>query len=352
MTATSSTFEKKISIIVPCYNVERYLPKCLDSLLAQTLDDIEVICINDGSPDGCLDILRRYEAENADVIVVIDKPNEGVWRGRRDGIAIARGEYIGFVDSDDYVAPDFCEKLYACAKENEADIAVCGFHRIDAETDEVLTTELAEPRMPFDVAEHPERLLELNTAPWNKVFAASLLKNMPDLRNVPRIFDDMMMHLLVYLQVHRVAFVPAALVFYVIREGSIMTTIDQEKIDSTYAAMAEIKQLYADRGASESLMGFLDAAAFLHLGISLPFRITYDQNADLRVLLKENRIFLDETFPTWRDSCAISLSFARQHGGAHVRTWMGRCVYKAHLMRPALGCYRFMIDRLGKDIKW
>lgn len=73
--------EKKISIIVPCYDVERYLPKCLDSLLAQTLEDIEVICINDGSPDGCLDILRRYEAANPDTIVVIDKPNEGGLEG-------------------------------------------------------------------------------------------------------------------------------------------------------------------------------------------------------------------------------------------------------------------------------
>ena len=113
ITADSSI---KLSVIVPCYKVEKYLPACLDSLINQTLDDIEIICINDGSPDGCIDILRSYEAANPGKVVVIDKKNEGVWRGRFDGIRIARGEYIGFVDSDDTVAPNFAEILYRSAK--------------------------------------------------------------------------------------------------------------------------------------------------------------------------------------------------------------------------------------------
>ena len=87
----------KLSIIVPCYKVEKYLPKCLDSLMAQTLEDIEVICINDGSPDRCIDILNDYRDRYGSKIVIIDKKNEGVWKGRWDGIAVAQGEYIGFL---------------------------------------------------------------------------------------------------------------------------------------------------------------------------------------------------------------------------------------------------------------
>ena len=126
--------QKTASIIIPCYNVEKYLPRCLDSLVNQTLNDLEIICINDGSPDNCLAILRDYEQRYHDTIVVIDKENEGVWRGLLDAIAIARGEYIGFVDSDDYVEPDFAERLYSAAKENDADISVCGFRRVDVDT--------------------------------------------------------------------------------------------------------------------------------------------------------------------------------------------------------------------------
>ena len=86
--------QKTVSIIVPCYNVERYLSRCLDSLVNQTLQNIEAICINDGSPDNCIDILRDYEQRYPDTIVVIDKENEGVWRGRFDAIAISRGNIL------------------------------------------------------------------------------------------------------------------------------------------------------------------------------------------------------------------------------------------------------------------
>ena len=91
---------KKLSIIVPCYKVEKYLPRCLDTLVNQTLEDIEAICINDGSPDNCLKILKKYQKKYGDKIVIIDKQNEGVWKGRHDGIKIAKGEYIG--DYDNY----------------------------------------------------------------------------------------------------------------------------------------------------------------------------------------------------------------------------------------------------------
>lgn len=342
----------KISIIVPCYKVEKYLPRCLDSLLNQTLDGVEVIAVNDGSPDNCINILREYQQRYGDSLVVIDKQNEGVWKGRRDGIAIAQGEFIGFVDSDDYVAPDYCEKLYDCAIRERADIAVCGFYRIEDETDEKLTTEMAEPRAAFNVADKPARLLELNGAPWNKIFRARLMKELPDLPHPPRIFDDMMMHLLAFPHVKRVAFTPHALVYYIIRGNSIMTTISKEQIESTYRAMLEVRGSYIQQGATPRLMDFLAAAAFLHLGISLMFRISYDKTANLKTVLRKNRAYLDEHFPTWKSSAIISLSHALKYKGANLKVWLARIIYRAHLMRPALGAYRFMIEKMGKDIKW
>lgn len=155
----------KVSIIVPCYKVEKYLPRCLDSLVCQTLEDIEVICINDGSPDKCLDIMRSYESRYPNKIVIIDKKNEGVWCGRRDAIALARGEYIGFVDSDDYVAPTMCEDLYFCAKSADADLGVCGFYRVDADTNKVLNEEMTDARRNFSAKIEPKQLLQLNGAP-------------------------------------------------------------------------------------------------------------------------------------------------------------------------------------------
>lgn len=342
--------QKSASIIIPCYNVEKYLPRCLDSLVDQTLDDLEIICINDGSPDNCLAILRDYEQRYPDTIVVIDKENEGVWRGRLDAIAIARGEYIGFVDSDDYVEPDFAERLYTAAKENDADISVCGFRRVDVDTGKTLSTEMTEERASFFVELEPQRLLELNGAPWNKFFRAEILKNIHDFENPPRIFDDMMLHLLTYPKVRKVAFTPHALVNYIIRNDSIMTTIDKSKIESTYEAMLEVKDVYL-KEASGKLLYFLDAAAFLHLGLSLMFRISYDKTADLPAELNYNRAYLDKNFPTWNSNQIISARNTRKYKGALRKTYYGRIIYNSGLMGVALQAYRAMINA-GHDIKW
>lgn len=342
---------KKASIIVPCYKVEKYLPRCLDSLVNQTLQDIEIVCINDGSPDRCIDILNKYKKIYPDTIVIIDKENEGVWRGRFDAIAIAKGEYIGFVDSDDYVEPDFAEKLYCAAKATDADISVCGFHRIDVDSGKILNTEMTDPREPFDVEKNPERLLELNGAPWNKFFRSEIMKNLHDFEEPPKIFDDMMMHLLAYPMVKRVAFTPHALVNYIIRNDSIMTTIDKSKIDSTYKAMLEVKRVYKET-APQRLQEFLDAAAFLHLGVSLMFRISYDRNANLSQELQRNRDYLDQNFSRWNTNSIISKVSAKQNGSTIKKIYYARRIYSSGIMRPALSIYRWLIHHLNIDIKW
>lgn len=115
----------KISIIIPVYNVEKYLRQCLDSLIGQTLKDIEIVCVNDGSKDNSLEILREYKNKDSR-IVIIDQINQGVSVARNNALKIAKGEYIGFVDSDDWVDADFFEKLYYSAIKNDCDIAVGG----------------------------------------------------------------------------------------------------------------------------------------------------------------------------------------------------------------------------------
>lgn len=112
----------KVSIIVPVYNVEKYLPECLDSIICQTLSDIEIVCINDGSPDNSLSILKDYAAKDSRIII-IDKENEGVGKARNDGMKAATSEFIAFMDSDDYYpSNDVLEKLYNAAKENNVNV--------------------------------------------------------------------------------------------------------------------------------------------------------------------------------------------------------------------------------------
>lgn len=104
----------KVSIIIPVYNVEKYLRECLDSVIQQTLQDIEIICVNDGSTDNSLQILKEY-AQNDSRIKIIDKPNSGYGQTMNVGMQNATGEYIGIVEPDDYVELDMFETLYNTA---------------------------------------------------------------------------------------------------------------------------------------------------------------------------------------------------------------------------------------------
>lgn len=116
-----------VSVLVPCCNVERYLRQCLDSVVNQTLRDLEIICINDGSTDGTLDILREYAGRD-ERIRLIDKENSGYGDSMNRGLDMAVGEYIGIVESDDWADAEMFERLYAAAKEHDCDLVKSNFY--------------------------------------------------------------------------------------------------------------------------------------------------------------------------------------------------------------------------------
>lgn len=113
----------KVSVIVPVYNVENYLKECLDSLINQTLTDIEIICVNDGSTDNSLDILEEYQSKDSR-IKIITKENAGLGAGRNTGLKHIQGEYVSFIDSDDFLRLDAYEKLYENAFNNNSDLVI------------------------------------------------------------------------------------------------------------------------------------------------------------------------------------------------------------------------------------
>lgn len=116
----------KVSVVIPCYNVEKYLRQCLDSVVNQTLRDLEIICVNDGSKDSTLSIIQEYAAKDGR-IKIIDKPNGGYGESMNRGFDLATGEYLGIIESDDYAELDMFEKLYSRAKEYNLDVVKSGF---------------------------------------------------------------------------------------------------------------------------------------------------------------------------------------------------------------------------------
>jgi glycosyltransferase involved in cell wall biosynthesis len=114
-----------VSVLVPVYNVEDYLERCLDSILRQTLSELEIICVNDGSTDSSLSILEKYKAQD-DRVKIVNKKNGGLPSARNAGIDAAQGKYVSFIDSDDFIELNMMERLYKTAEEDKAEIVICG----------------------------------------------------------------------------------------------------------------------------------------------------------------------------------------------------------------------------------
>ena len=123
-----------ISVIIPCYNVEKYIDRCMESVLNQTYRNLEIILVDDGSTDGTGEIIKKY-AEHDHRIKILHQKNKGAGAARNAGMEIASGSYIGFVDSDDWIAEDMYEYLIGIIKEEDADIAACDFYAVHGRLD-------------------------------------------------------------------------------------------------------------------------------------------------------------------------------------------------------------------------
>lgn len=175
ITVLANSVRPKVSIIIPVYNEEQYLRKCMDSVVNQTLKDIEIICVDDGSTDKSLEILQEYKSNDPRIRVIVQK-NSGAYVARNQGLNIAKGEYIGFIDTDDYIDLNTYEKAYETAKNSDSDIVVFGgstFGKIEEWADKELTT----PNLTY-VNNSIDALLNTNGARlqvWNKIYRKSIL---------------------------------------------------------------------------------------------------------------------------------------------------------------------------------
>lgn len=165
----------KVSVIVPVYNVEHYLAKCLDSLVNQSLQNIEIIIVNDGSKDGSGNIIQQYSQKYSDKIKAFTKENGGLSDARNFGIVQATGDYLGFVDSDDYVSGTMFEEMLNLAEKNNAEMVICNIQKVDEDGN--VTQKLTQiPNMPEKIVleKHFSVFSDLSYFACNKLFKREL----------------------------------------------------------------------------------------------------------------------------------------------------------------------------------
>ncbi len=221
----------KISVIIPVYNVEKYLAQCLDSVINQTLKELEIICVNDGSTDKSRKILSKY-AEKDKRIIIIDQKNQGLSAARNTGMRIAKGEYLGFVDSDDWIDETMYEKLYANAKKFDSEMAIVGVHKFDETKQKVVDDDPyftlgyfdnSLDNIAFNHYQTKDFLFEFCVMAWNKIYKRDFIEKYNAKFPYGLIFEDGPFFHQIYYKMERVSLVRENLYYYrVNRKNSIV----------------------------------------------------------------------------------------------------------------------------------
>ncbi|QDP85024.1 glycosyltransferase [Chryseobacterium sp. SNU WT5] len=232
----------KISIIVPVYQVEEYLRKCLDSLVNQTLQDIEVIVVNDGSVDNSQSIIDEYQQKFPHLIKGFYKSNGGLSDARNFGLEQATGSFLGFVDSDDYVSPTMFEEMYELAKKHQADLVICNLQKVDQNGN--VTQKLTQiPNMPesIQLPDHFSVFSDLSYFACNKIFKKELFCGVRFKKGIH--FEDIQLIPQVLLKCERIAQTQTYHYNYLERQDSI-TKIHTVKGLDILKAVNDVTQFF------------------------------------------------------------------------------------------------------------
>lgn len=238
-----------VSLIIPLYNAEKYIRRCLDSAMQQTFSDMEIIVVNDGSEDSSLEICREYEKLDSR-FRVIDKENTGVSDSRNRAIDLAQGEYLQFLDSDDWLAPDATESLVYAAKKYDCDLVIADFYRVDGAvfTEKqhirergLLTREQYAEYMMQEPADFYYGVL------WNKLYRHSIIKDYQIRMNLElRWCEDFLFNLSYIRHAKRFTAIQTPIYYYMKRKGSIVSS-DWKKANAVllkFQLLKEYKALY------------------------------------------------------------------------------------------------------------
>ena len=235
---------KKVSLIIPVYNIELYLKRCLDSILNQRYKNLEIILINDGSTDGSLKLCQEYQKKDSRIIL-IDKKNEGVSSARNKGLEIASGDYIGFIDSDDWIDIDMIETLVNSIEKYRCDISISSIYiNNDSYSTKDKITKLNKEKCIKLCLELENPVLMAGVC--NKLFKSHLIRNMKfdvDLH----IGEDMLFLIKALLKTENIIFIEKSLYHYFQRENSVTHYFSLKKLSNIKSHERLMKEFFNNK---------------------------------------------------------------------------------------------------------
>ena len=282
-----------ISIIVPIYNAEKYIEKCIDSLVDQTKKELEFILVNDGSTDETEKIIKSYKDKR---IKYFKNKNQGIGKTRNFGIEKAKGKYILFLDSDDYLDLNTCKTLYEKAEKENSDLVICDFYKVyeDNKTEEIKLPSFKSTTL----KKSPNLLLDINLAPWNKLYKTELIKN-NNLTFVENLkYEDAPFVSAALDKANKISKIDKCLNYYVIH-GNSETTVRDKRVFDILKIVDMIRAYFKDKKYIK------DALDKLTVRILTNYNIQQRNQKDKKVgleFINESFEYLKREVPDFKDN--------------------------------------------------
>lgn len=334
-----------VSIIIPVYNVEKYLDRCIKSVISQSYDNLEIIIVDDGSTDNSSKICDNFTAID-DRIRVFHKKNGGLGSARNYGFEHSSGNYILFLDSDDYIENDAVEKMINLG---DYDIVCCGFDRVDEETKKVYSREMI--NLPFSRLSIDDKTIAetafLSPSGWGKLYKRNVIEKIR-FSNDKRSIEDILFYLELIPNVNNIGFIKEVLWHYMVRKNSLIMSLSIEKADLFEQELLKIKEKYETNNYSTSIFDYLTLQIIIHNCISIPSRLYNNNDCNVNKRIKHIKEFMDDNFPNWKNIKINVKGRKIKKLAIYIIIFM----YKIGIFKLFLSTYNFCINKLKIDVKW
>lgn len=285
----------KVSVIVPVYNVEAYLAQCLDSLVHQSLEELEIIVVNDSTKDNSQQIIDRYQKDYPTKIFPFIKENGGVGEARNFGLKKANAEYIGFIDSDDYVELDMYEKMYTKAIEHDSDLVVCDLEYVWETTGrtQIMKGYTEKRGLPIERSIFLAPLFS-----WNKLYRKKLFTEYEIAFPKGLWYEDIPVVVPIFSLAKNISYVDKVMIHYLQHQSSIMGSKTNPKMFDIFTSMSMVTDFYSRMGTFSTYYAELEYLYIEHFLVYGSFRFL--RSGDYKSLIYRAIKTVNSTFPNWR----------------------------------------------------
>lgn len=339
----------EITVIITAYKLEKMLPVCFEQLLGQTFQDFEIVVVDDCSPDGTVQVISRYaELYPEKIHPVLLKTNlghPGKVRNAALDSGLCHGKYVVFLDGDDPVEPDYLESLYRACEENDAEMAVCSYDRVEQSTGHVLCHELVWIRDTIPLPPRDDRVAFLNGALWNRMFRRDRIG---DLRCTSiQGGEDLEFGLRILQRCNRIACVPRELIHYQVRSGSVSKSVPEESMHALAQTLASQYE-----AAQPEWKDTLALISFLHVGLSMALWLEENPAVDSSHYLRWCRQHMKTQYGFYHGIKSLRLRWLLKRGIKGAVIWAALQMHRLNCFWLALWANQVIRRVFHIDIKF